>query len=88
MKKIIPVEDRVLIKVLKPETVTASGIIIPDTVSKNRPTQGVIEDVGPEVKKRQIGEVVLFSQYGPEAVQMGDDYYYILEEKVILAVIK
>lgn len=96
-RKIIPLGDRILVRVAPGETKTKSGIIIPDTVGKERPEQGVVVEVGagrttdagvviaPKVK---IGETVLFSKYGPDEVKIDGEEYFILNESNILAIIK
>ncbi len=75
---------------------TASGIIIPDTVSKEKPEQGTVIAVGEgrwEGGKRvpmniKVGDKVVFSRYGYEEVKLDGVEYYILKEENILAVIK
>ncbi|KKU81304.1 MAG: 10 kDa chaperonin [Parcubacteria group bacterium GW2011_GWA1_47_8] len=71
-RKIVPLGDRVLVRVEKEVTKTKSGIIIPETVSKERPEEGVVVAVGagrtteagtvvaPHVK---VGDTVIFSKY-------------------------
>ena len=70
--KIKPLRDQVLIEPLK-EEVKRGGIILPDTVTKERPEQGKVIAVGegkfvdgklqkPSVKK---GDIVLFTKYAP-----------------------
>jgi chaperonin GroES len=94
---VIPLNDRVLVKPLEEEmTKTASGIIIPDTVSKEKPEQGEVVAVGDgkwiEGKKIplsvKIGDRVVFSRYGFDEVKIGGVEYYILKEENILAVLK
>lgn len=96
-RNITPLGDRVLIRALEAVIKTKSGIIIPDTASKERPEQGVVVAVGlgrttdtgtlikPSVK---VGDEVLFSKYGPEEIKIDGEEYYILSEASILAVIK
>lgn len=97
MRKIIPLGDRVLVRTSEAETKTKSGIIIPDTVSKERPEQGVVVAVGagrttdegkiipPKVK---IGDTIIFSKYGPDEIKLDGEEYYILNESNILAIIR
>jgi len=100
MNKIKPLGDRVLVEPVSAEdrgAKTKSGIIIPDTIDKEKPEQGVIVAVGPgrmgddgkivpmSVKK---GQKVIFSKYGPDEVKIGDKEYYILSESSILAIIE
>lgn len=97
VREIIPLGDRVLVRTIEAETKTKSGIIIPDTASKERPEQGVVVAVGagrttdegkiisPKVK---IGDTVIFSKYGPDEIKLDGEEYYILSESNILAVVK
>ncbi|TSC67542.1 MAG: chaperonin GroES [Parcubacteria group bacterium Gr01-1014_73] len=98
-KKIFPLGDRVLIKPIATDelaTKTNSGIIIPDTVSKEKPEQGKVLAVGegryedgklikPRVKE---GDRVLFSKYGYDEVKVDDEELFIIKEENILAIIK
>lgn len=95
----MPLGDRVLVRPGFPDEAkkTKSGIIIPETVNKERPEQGEVIAVG-EGKttddgkiipmKVKIGDRILFSKYGPDEVKIEDTEYYILREDSILAVIK
>lgn len=97
--KIIPLSDRVLVRPGLPDEAktTKSGIIIPETVNKERPEQGEVVAVGEgrttdEGKhipmKIKVGDRVLFSKYGPDEVKIDGVEYYILREEAILAVVK
>ena len=44
MKKLIPIEDHVLIEPMEEEKKTASGIVLPD--SKEKPSKGKVIAVG------------------------------------------
>ncbi|HEY8837674.1 MAG TPA: co-chaperone GroES, partial [Dehalococcoidia bacterium] len=44
--KIIPLADRVVVKNIKADETTASGLVIPDT-AKEKPQQGEVVAVGP-----------------------------------------
>lgn len=95
-----PLADRVVVRPLTEEemgTKSPSGIIIPDTVSKEKPEQGVVVAVGAgkwdedgekripmEVKE---GDRVVFSKYGYDEVKVGNKDYYIVSEGSLLAVI-
>src|SRR3989338_1290451 len=96
-KKIIPLGDRVLIKPQGKEEKSHAGIIIPDTIDKEKPEMGKVVAVG-EGKttdsgelipmKVEVGDVILFSKYGPDEVTINDEDYIILSESNILAIIK
>ena len=96
--KIAPLGDRVLVRPVSQEDIktTASGIIIPDTVSKEKPEQGTVIAIGEgrwdDGKKIpvsvKVGDKVVFSRYGYEEIKYEGEEYYILKEENILAVIK
>ncbi len=96
MKKTIkPLSDHILLETV--EEKTDSGIILPESVEKEKPEQGRVVAVGPgkldehgkrvplEVKK---GDMVLFKKYGPDEVKIGDKEYLIAKEEDILAILE
>jgi len=93
-----PLADRILLKPISADEMktTSSGIIIPDTVSKEKPEQGVVVAVGDGkwddgVKiplSVKVGDKVVFSRYGYDEVKLDGVEYYILKEENILAVIR
>lgn len=96
-QKIQPLGDRVLVKpTSKEDKKTKSGIIIPETIDKEKPDQGkvIAVGVGKMVEgelvplKVKVGDIVIFSKYSPDEVKIDDEEYYILREENILAIIK
>jgi len=92
-----PLSDRVLIEPISSEEKTASGIVLPDTAEKERPEQGKIIAVGSgrilengEFQKMEIkvGDIVLFSKYGPTELKIKEKEYLIAKEEDILAIVK
>jgi chaperonin GroES len=91
--KIQPLGDRVLVKPLSRETVTASGIVLPET-AKEKPQKGEVlapgkvldngKRVTPEV---QIGQQVLFAKYAGTEVKMDGQEYLILRDTDIMGVV-
>ena len=97
---IIPLSDKVLIKVKdesEDEKKNEFGIIIPDTVNKERPEQGVVVAIG-EGKmtdegtllpmRVKVGDKVVFSKYGFDEVKVGDEEYILVSESSVLAIIR
>ncbi len=94
--RIKPLGDRVLIEPLREEK-RKGGIILPDTVEKERPEKGKIIAVGPgkvddngkripmSVKK---GDKVLFTKYGPNEIKIDEKEYLIAREEDILAIVE
>ena len=91
-----PLGDRIVVKPSEKEGEKrlASGIIIPETVDKEKPAQGEVVAVGPgkfEDGKRvpmqvKVGDTVIFSKYGYDEVKVEGQEYYILSESSILAI--
>ncbi len=92
---ISPLGDRVVVEPLSREEVTSSGIIIPDTASREKPERGTIVAVGPGKyddgtlvpMTLKVGDSVLFSKYGYDEVTVDGRDYFILSESNVLAVI-
>ena len=94
--KIKPLHDRVLLEAVKEER-KKGGIILPETVEKERPQEGIVISVGPgkfdedgdritmTLKK---GDRVLFTKYGPSEIKVEDKEYLIAREEDILAVLE
>ncbi|MBU1179674.1 co-chaperone GroES [Patescibacteria group bacterium] len=92
-----PLSDRVIVKALNEEEKTAAGIILPDTVEKEKSEKGEVVAVGPgrllDSGQRApmsvaVGNKVLFKKYSPEEIKVDGEEYLILDERDILAVIQ
>ena len=90
-----PLSDRVLVKPLSEEQATKAGIIIPDTVEKEKPEKGEVIAVGPgrfedgkriplDVKK---GDKVLMGKYSGSEVKIDGTDYIIIREEEVLAIV-
>ncbi len=92
--KISPLGDRVVIEPIAEDETSASGIVIPDTASKERPQKGTVLAVGPgklgDDNERvaievSAGDTVLFTKYGPTEVKLDGKEVLIASESDILA---
>ncbi len=92
-----PLNDNVLIKPLKEEATTKSGIVLPDTVDKEKPERGEVVAIGPgkllENGQRatmsvQVGQKVMFKKYSPDEIKIDKDEYSIISESDIIAVME
>jgi len=93
--KMVPLGDRVIVRLIEQEEKTKGGIIIPDT-AKERPQEGEVVAVGkgrrtnsgerlePEVKK---GDRVLFTKYAGNEIEMDSAKYLVMKEDDILAIL-
>ena len=86
--KIRPLDERVLIKQTKQEETTKSGIVLPDTASKEKPIIGEVTAIGEAIKEIKIGDKVIYEKYAGTEVKDNDDVYLLLEVKNVLAVVE
>ena len=95
--KLKPLFNNVIIKPLKNEETTKSGIVLPDTVDKEKPEKGEIIAVGsgrvldsgqvlPLTVK--IGDKVMFKKYSPDEIKIDGEDYLVLSESDIIAIIE
>jgi len=101
ISKIVPLGDRVLVDPGDTDTEeghkkTASGILVPENINKEKPEQGTVVAVGEGnyengklvPLKVKVGDKVIFSKYGYDEIKMNDKKYFIIKEDNILAIIK
>ena len=94
--RIRPLGDKVLIKRIEAEAVTAGGIVLPET-AKEKPKRGRVQAVGDgklldtgeraklTVKK---GDEVLFTSYAGTEIKIDGEEFIIMDESDILAVVE
>ncbi len=88
--KVKPLDDRLLIKPLEPESKTSGGIIIPDT-AKEKPIIGEVVAVGNDVDLQsiiQVGDKVIFAKYGGEEITIDGNDYRIIQRSDVLGIIE
>ena len=96
MKNLVPLSDNVIVKPIEAETTTASGIVIPETASKEKPRKGEIIAVGPgrlvDGKRTEMdvnkGDVVIFREYAPTEIKIDGHELYVLGIESLLAIEK
>lgn len=98
--KIEPLADRVLVRPLSLDELAGKtnnfGIIIPDTVSKEKSAHGKVLAVGEGrmvdgvrvPMSIKVGDTVIFSKYAYDEVEQNGEELYILKEDSILAIVK
>jgi chaperonin GroES len=89
--KVIPLGDRVMVKLEKTEAKTAGGIIIPDT-AQEKTQQGTVIAVGPGTEKEKItvknGDKVMYDKYAGTQVKIDGEEHLILKMADIIAVVE
>jgi len=94
--KLRPLQDRIIVKRLEEETMTAGGIFIPET-AKEKPQKGEVIAVG-KGKKTEDGKVipvdvkkgdkVLFGKYAGTEIKIDGQEYLIMREDDILGIME
>lgn len=94
--KFRPLHDRVLLRRVEPESKTAGGIIIPDTV-KEKPVEGEVVAVGEGARNEKgervaldvkAGDRVLFGKWSGTEVKIDGEELLIVKELDIMGVIQ
>ncbi len=87
--KLKPLGDRIIVKPVTEEEVTKSGIVLPDTVDKEKKEEGEVIAIGDgeKVKKLnlKVGNKVIFGKYSGEEVKLEEVEYKVLKEEDVLA---
>lgn len=88
--KIRPIGERVLVKPVKVEEKTASGIILPGAGEKERPNIAEVIAVGKgeKLKDIKVGERVVYSKFSGTEIKDGEEKYIVLNIEDVLAVIE
>ena len=98
--KIKPLADRVIVQPSDAaEGTSAGGIIIPDTVNKERPQVGEVIALGDDIVNKDlerkpvsqivsVGDQVLFAKYGGTEVTVDDEDYLLVNRTDILGVLE
>lgn len=86
---VAPLGSRVLVKILAEDSVTASGLVIPDT-AKEKGQKGEVVAVGDdeEMIKVKVGDRVLFAKYAGTELSLGGAVHLLIENADLLAVIR
>ncbi len=91
-----PLHDRIIVERIEEETMTASGIIIPDS-AKEKPQEGTVVAVGKgkvtedgkilalDVK---VGDKVLFGKYSGTEIKIEGQEYLMMREDDVLGVVE
>lgn len=88
-EKIKPLRDNILVKILKKDAKTKSGIILPETASEEKPQEGKVVAVGDskeiKVKKNQT---VIFARYSGTEIKISNEEYLLVKNEDLLAIVE
>jgi len=91
-----PLGDHVLVKAIKEDSVTKSGIVLPDTVDQEKKMEGEVMAVGPgkmlengtrSAMEVTVGNKILFKKWGGDEVKIDNIEYKIISVDDVLAII-
>ena len=93
--KLVPLGDRVVLKQLKAEETTKSGIVLPGQ-AKEKPQEAEVIAVGPGgtidgkevVMQVKVGDKVIYSKYAGTEVELDGEEYIIVKQSDILAIVE
>ncbi len=88
--RIKPIGKRILIKPVKEAEKTAGGIFIPET-AKEKKKQGIVVEIGTVEEKEfpiKKGDVILYTGYSSEEMEIDGEKYLILDSKDVIAKIE
>ena len=93
--KFTPLHDKVIVKRTEEEEKSAGGIVLPGSATE-KPSQGEVIAVGPGKKSEngdvspvgvEVGDTVIFGQYGGNEIKIDGEEYLILSESDIFGVV-
>jgi chaperonin GroES len=93
--KLRPLQDRVLIRRVEPETKTSGGIFIPDT-AQEKPVEGEVVAVGPGIRDVhgklypldvKAGDRVLFGKWSGTEIKLAGEELMIMKETDLMGVV-
>ncbi|MBU1160446.1 MAG: co-chaperone GroES [Patescibacteria group bacterium] len=91
-----PLHSNVIVKPITEDKTTKSGIVLPDTVDKEKPEKGEVVAVGAgklldngqrAQMSVKVGDKIMFKKYSPDEIKVEDKEYLIISEDDILAII-
>ncbi len=91
-----PLHDRVLVRRVDSDDMTAGGIIIPDT-AKEKPMEGEVVATGPGARDEsgsiqpldvKAGDRILFGKWSGTEVKLNGDELLIMKESDIMGVVE
>lgn len=97
MGKLKPLGDHVVVKALDEKEISKFGIILPETVDKEKPEKGEVVATGPgkllengsrATMSVKVGDKVVFKKYSPDEIKIDKVDYLVISESDILAIIE
>lgn len=96
LEKVIPIDDKVVIKLKEAASISSGGVILPD-IGGERVLEGIVVAVGPgkllENGSRakmlcRVGDVVLLPRYGAFDAEIREIEYKVIGERELVAILE
>ncbi len=93
--RLVPLGDKVVLKQLKAEETTKSGIVLPGQ-AQEKPQQAEVVAVGPggmvdgkEIPMQvKVGNKVIYSKYSGTEVKLGNEEFVVVKQSDIVAIVE
>jgi chaperonin GroES len=95
--KLKPIHDHIVVKPITENEITKSGIVLPDTIDKEKPEKGEVVAVGEgkildngqrSLMSVKVGDKVMFKKYSPDEIKVDGVEYLIISESDILGILE
>lgn len=92
-----PLSDHIIVKPLSSEEVTKAGLVLPETINKDRPERGEVIAVGPgrvlDNGSRgpmdvSVGQKIVFKKYAPEEIKIDGQDFLVINISEVIAIIE
>ena len=92
-----PLSNHLFLEPVEEEKKSAGGIVLPETVEKEKPVKAKVLAIGPGKRNERgevqpmsvkVGDVVLFKKYGPDEFELEGKKYLVGDEDDILAILE
>ena len=92
-----PLFDNIVVKRIEEKETTKSGIVLPDTIDKEKPQKGEVVAVGDgkisengEKIPMQVktGDKILFRKYAPDEIKIDGEEYLVMTQSDVIAILE
>jgi len=89
-----PLFDNIIVKRIEEEEKTKSGIVLPETIDKEKPQkgeviavgEGKVADNGNKIDMQvKVGDKILFRKYSPDEIKVDNEEYLVMTQSDVIA---
>jgi len=82
-----PLQKNIILQAEKKDTISKSGIIIPDTVDKESPETAKVIEIGKDVKEIAVNDIVIFKKWSANEIEIDTEKYIVITEDDVMAIV-